>query len=169
MNIFFWRKTYPPNLKISFRIPKTDGDFPPFDYEGIWGDHVGRGVYRLVNIPLWVPELSKGDEVRPACIGGEYYFHKRISNSEVSTIWIAVNIQDGDAGLRQAKESIHATGCEFESCKVGQLIVFGISVPPSIELEKIIKSFASHLSDGLVELVIGSDRHSTRKLSGERA
>ena len=51
-------------VKVRFRLlPGADG-YPPCDTEGLWATQLGGGVYRVANLPWFVPDVALGDVVR---------------------------------------------------------------------------------------------------------
>lgn len=132
------------HVKILVRTEPVDG-YPPEEWEGLWATPMGRGRFKIDNIPFYARNLSCDDVVEARREGDEYVFERVIDPSENSTIRVVLYDLADEANVRR---DLHALGCSIEGTGTPGLIAVNV---PKVALEDVLdtleEAFAAETLD----------------------
>lgn len=127
------------HVKIVFELEQDEDGYPPEKWESIWALPIGKGKFKIDNIPFYVPSLSCDDIVTAEMRGTEYFFQSLIERSNNSTIRMIIYDKNNIENVRQRLVEF---GCDVE--KSGTLGFFAVNIPTSAQIEQLI----TYLEDG---------------------
>jgi hypothetical protein len=125
--------------KILFRLEKGADDYPPVDWESLWAQRTGDGLYSIDNIPFYLRGISPGDIVSVKEKGGELFFREVEEFSDHSVIRVIVH--DGRS-VEELRDRMVEFGCDFEGSHIPGFTAFDL--PPSVNFDKV----TAFLQDG---------------------
>jgi hypothetical protein len=135
-------------VKVWFRLPAQDEEWPPVGSEGLWCIRRPDGALEVDNIPLFVQELAAGDLVRAEPDeGGRLWGTERLSWSGNCTIRVVPFRAGPLAGSRQAVLDRFAEfGVEGEGIEQYNLVA--LHVPADAPLARVKQRLAEGMADG---------------------
>lgn len=111
-----------PKVKVLFRLPEPQEIAPGFEWplmrtESVWAQEVGKGRFKIDNIPFFANEISYEDVVSARSNGSnDLWFSRVLQRSGNSTFRVIMNSKD-----QRAKEDaasifsiLKSVGCEIE-------------------------------------------------------
>lgn len=120
-------------VKILFHLEKDEDGYPPEEWESLWATYKCGNLYKIDNIPFYVPLLSCGDVVRVKEISGELHFDCVQEYSENSTIRVIVFDVNNTENIRNRLVNI---GCSVEKSGIPGFIA--VNIPPDADSKKVL-------------------------------
>lgn len=84
------------HVKVNFYLE----DGLEVESEGLWALPVGRKLYKIDNIPMYIEDLAVGDRVSVQREGGQLWATELVENGGHGTIWVESNEDDPEAAER---------------------------------------------------------------------
>jgi hypothetical protein len=110
-------------VKVRFRLTRDEDGWPPADSEGLWALPVGKGAYRLDNIPFFVRGVSCDDIVAADAVDGVLWFREVMQHSGQSTLRVLFHDAEPVAGVRQVLRDL---GADSEGAHIPTLIAVNV-------------------------------------------
>lgn len=120
-------------VKLIVLLEKDAEDYPPYDYEELWGTPSGEGLFRIENIPFFARGLARGDIVSAVNEQDQLRFQEVVESSGHSTIRLLVRREESVPSIVERFES-HGCDCEIT---FGKLVA--LDVPPSVPLDALLE------------------------------
>lgn len=131
-------------VKIVFELEQDEDGWPPAGAESVWAVDLGQDLYRISNIPFFVPLLSMEDIIIAKKEEDNIlYYQKTYKHSDHSTLRIMC--KDTEQRINFIT-TIKNEGCEVESIKEYPSLLT-IDVPPSSNYTKILKIIKKEVDD----------------------
>lgn len=105
----------------------------PYRSESLWAKNVGRGLFRVENIPFLVYGVSVHDVVRAKEHGGVLQFARVAKYGGHSTyrVFLKAETVPGDGRVQQGERRLRKMGCSIE--RAGKKW-FAVDVPPEVDV-----------------------------------
>ncbi|MDC0711105.1 DUF4265 domain-containing protein [Stigmatella sp. ncwal1] len=116
-------------VKIVVALERDEDDYPPVEYENLWSTPVGKGLFRVDNIPFFAHSIALGDLVAATPEGGALRFKEVVQASGHSTLRLIVY---DEAEVPKILEHFRQKGCLSERSHIPGLIA--LDVPPAVSL-----------------------------------
>jgi hypothetical protein len=116
-------------VKINFRLEQDGDGYPPYDWEGVWSERLGKSGYKIDNIPFYVQDLSVDDVVLATESENGLVYTKTMERSGNSTIHV---ICYSDEAKRELLNKLPALNCDYEIGVPSDLVA--INIPPSANI-----------------------------------
>ncbi|MBL0319040.1 MAG: DUF4265 domain-containing protein [Alphaproteobacteria bacterium] len=114
-------------VKVLFNLEVDEGGWPPTSVETLWAYEVAPELYKIDNIPFFVPFLAYNDTVKVEVINEELVAQKIIDTENHSTFRIYFEKEESFAEIC---ESLVRLGCKTESGNKYKHITV-VDVPPN--------------------------------------
>jgi len=119
--------------KVFFHLECDAEGYPPVSSESLWATPIGKGLYRLENVPFFAREVSYQDIVAVETVDGRHWFKEVIEPSGSSTLRVVVF----DISYRhRVIERLRQYGCSIEVSYTPKL--FSVEVPKEAPYDEII-------------------------------
>lgn len=102
---------------------KPSDGYPPEEWEGLWAIPLGKGLFKIDNIPFYAKNLSCDDIVEAKKDGDAYFFERVVRPSENSTIRVVLYDLAEEGGVRNELSNL---GCSIEGTGTPGLIAVNI-------------------------------------------
>lgn len=123
--------------RIAFPLVRDADGYPPADWEHLWAERLGNGLYRIDNTPFFVRGICVDDIVAADELDDMTVFSALVTPSSHCTIRV-VFLQDDL--VETLRENLNRIGCTSELSHLPNLIA--VDVPPETPL-----SIIRHLLD----------------------
>jgi len=121
------------HVKVLFELEQDEDGYPPEEWESLWAIPLEEGLFKIDNIPFYVPRLSCDDVVKARKLGDEYLFESISEYSENSTIRMII-YDLGD--VETVREKLTSLGCDVE--KSGTPGFVAINVPAAAKVKELV-------------------------------
>ena len=118
--------------KITFKLNQDMEDYPPLEFESLWGIQIKPNTYKVDNIPYYIYGISKGDIILAIESNKQIHASYLLYRGGHSTLRVfAENKSDRIKIINYAKKN----GAQCTSQNGSSLLA--IDIPPSIDFHKI--------------------------------
>lgn len=128
--------------KLTFKIIKDQDDYPPMEFESIWGIQISENTFEIDNTPYYIYGLSKGDAVLTTTKQNELFGSEIISKGGHSTLRV---FAEHSATRQKIRDEINKLGADCNSATGSSLLV--IDIPPAVDFDSVDK-FLSSIANG---------------------
>ena len=104
-----------PTRRYFFRLQKVESNYPPDDWEILWGKEIGNGLFSIDSVPFFIRGVSSGDVVSVDQFEDKLCFKKLVHPSGHSTLRVIVFDESEVAGVR---EMLKQMGCDTEQSHI---------------------------------------------------
>ena len=141
--------------KILFPLTSDADGYPGVDWESMWAEPLGNGLFKLDNIPLYVRGISCEDVVKARKTkAGEWIFTRLKSPSAHSTLRVlAARVRD----VVSIRRKLMRLGAECEGSNMRKL--FAVHVPAEASLSKVRDYLNKAEAAGLLDYEESAIRH----------
>jgi Domain of unknown function (DUF4265) len=141
--------------KIDFRLVKDEDNYPPFDWEGLWGEPAGEGAWQLDNIPFFAYDVSNRDVVAAHETGERLVFDRVLERGGHSTL--RVIFEDLDT-VNPVRAALKRMGCSTEAAHTKRLVA--VDVRPDVSLDAVRAYLEAEAARTGLEYEDACDQHS---------
>ncbi|NWD83033.1 DUF4265 domain-containing protein [Pseudomonas reactans] len=152
----------PPNpnnkalKKLTFKIIKDQDDYPPMEFESIWGIQITKNTFELDNTPYYIYGLSKGDTVLAITKNNELCGSEIVAKGGHSTLRVFAEHPDMRKKIR---DEIINLGANCNNATGSSLLA--IDIPPAVDFNSIDKYLSSITDDDTIAYEDACLQHKT--------
>jgi len=121
-------------IRVHFDLVQDEDGYPPASVETLWATALGKGRFRIDNIPFFVCGVSCFDIVSgKKRADGAIWFEGLAEESGHSTIRVkiardSIDMRSMDARVEELRADLRKLGCDSERSHIPGL--FSIDIPP---------------------------------------